>query len=126
RRGVAWLDSAPPGRRELVIAAPLTIGSLGDADIAEVPRAIGIRFERTAEAPGPRSIAAPALSSSVGTVQRTLTVVGTETSVRDETSAGGPPLAAEIAAPRARQARADAALAAVRALRVPVPPPHRR
>src|SRR5207247_7107287 len=54
-RAVAWLDGSPPSRRELVIAGPLTIGSVVDADLASVPPEIGIRFERIGPLPAERT-----------------------------------------------------------------------
>src|SRR5262249_34813461 len=35
-RAVAWLDAQPPGRREIVVRGPLTIGSITTADLAAV------------------------------------------------------------------------------------------
>src|SRR4029453_2989228 len=54
-RAVARLESAPPARQELVIAAPLTIGSVTAADLAVIPAHVGIRFIRTATLPAPRT-----------------------------------------------------------------------
>src|SRR5262245_56730563 len=51
RRAVAWLETAPPARRELVVTAPLTIGSLSSADVAAVPGDVGIRFVRAGSLP---------------------------------------------------------------------------
>src|SRR4051812_14245280 len=51
RRAVEWLGAAPPARRELVVAASLTVGSLSAADIADVPPDVGLRFERVGTLP---------------------------------------------------------------------------
>ena len=44
--------TAPPARREIVIASPFPIGSITQADIAAIPPSIGVRFERTRHAAG--------------------------------------------------------------------------
>ena len=42
-RAIAWLASAPPARREIVILSDFRLGSIQDADIQRVPHDIGIR-----------------------------------------------------------------------------------
>jgi Aerotolerance regulator N-terminal len=56
-RAVAWLENAPPARRELLIAGPLALGSVSADDLAVIPPGIGIRFEQSGGLPAERSIA---------------------------------------------------------------------
>jgi len=56
-RAVAWLENAPPARRELLIVGPLALGSVTADDLAGVPPGVGIRFERSGGLPAERSIA---------------------------------------------------------------------
>ena len=51
RRAAAWLDSAPPARREIVVLSDFQAGALSPADLAQVPDAIGLRFVPTPSAP---------------------------------------------------------------------------
>jgi hypothetical protein len=125
-RAVARLESAPPARRELVIAAPLTIGSLSSADLAAVPPDVGIRFTRIGNLPATRTIDAPLLLTPAGDVQRTVTLAAGETSVRETRNAGRSSWPVEIVAPPSLKSSADAALAAVLSLRVRVPPADHR
>lgn len=52
-RAAGWLDSAPPGRREVVVVSDLQAGSLNAADLAALPGGTGIRFERLQMSPQP-------------------------------------------------------------------------
>ncbi len=56
-RAVAWLENAPPARRELVIVGPLALGSVSADDLAAILPDIGIRFEQSGGLPTERSIA---------------------------------------------------------------------
>jgi hypothetical protein len=126
-RAMARLESAPPARQELVIAAPLTIGSVTAADLAVIPAHVGIRFIRTGDLPASRTAAAPALLTPEGEVQRRVTLVGSETRVREApAAAGGASWPIEIVAPARLQRTVDAVRAAVLGVRVPVPSPNRR
>jgi len=127
RRAVEWLDTAPPARRELVIAAPLTIGSLSAADIAEVPRDVGLRFERVGALADERTVAYGSVRTADGIVDREITIAGARTSVRDRLASapaavgdGAFPIAV-VAAPSARPF-VDAAITAVLRERVWSPP----
>ena len=62
-RARAWLDAAPPARRELVIISPFALGSVSASDLALVPPPIGIRFERRGTLPGVRTVAGGAVLS---------------------------------------------------------------
>ncbi len=152
-RAVAWLEQAPPARRELVIVSPLTIGSIDGADVAAIPESIGIRFERNGELPPTRTVAAghvigPArpevrrddtgtppnagaeqsfrAAQDITTIARQLTFAGAETIVRDLPSADAAAWPIDLVhAPDATPA-VDAAQAAVRQQRVRAPAPDRR
>ena len=123
RRAVEWLDAAPPARRELIVAAPLTIGSLSAADIADVPASVGLRFERVGTLPRERTVSYGSVRSVDRTVEREVTLAGAQTSVRDR-STGGPAATGDRAFPlevrAAPPARpfVDAAMAAVLGERV--------
>src|SRR5262245_12888050 len=60
-RALAWLDTAPPARRELVVVAPFPLGSLTHADLGDVPAEVGIRLVRSGELPATRSFAGTAV-----------------------------------------------------------------
>jgi hypothetical protein len=125
RRAVEWLDVAPPARRELVIAAPLTIGSLSAADLDVVPRDVGLRFERLGPLARERTIEYGMVQGADGIVDREVTIAGTRTSVRDRSSGAAGDRAFPInvvAAPSARPF-VDAAITAVVGERVWLPPP---
>jgi hypothetical protein len=125
-RAVAWLDAAPPARRELVIAGHLTIGSVGEADIAGVPREIGIRFERVGALPAERSVEAAPLLGPSGMLRRTVTLSGKQTSVRDEHDLAAVPWPVDIVAPPDARPAVDAAIEAVLSQYVWRPAPDRR
>ena len=131
RRAIEWLDEAPPARRELAVAAPLTIGSLSAADIAAVPPDVGLRFERLGTLPGARTVSYGSVRRADGIAERELTLDGAQTSVRDRLATspaadGGRAFPIDVAAaPRARPF-VDAAVAAVLGERVWSPPAGRR
>ena len=56
-RAVAWLENAPPARRELLIVGPLALGSVSADDLAVIPPGIGIRFEQRGGLPAERTVA---------------------------------------------------------------------
>jgi len=127
RRAVEWLDMAPPAQRELVIAAPLTIGSLSAADIAEVPRDVGVRFERVGALAGERSVAYGSVRAADGIVDREVTIAGARTLVRDRpatapATAADPALPIEVVATPSARPLVDAAISAVLRERVWAPP----
>lgn len=51
RRGLLWLESVPPARREIVIVSPLRLGALRPSTLLDVPGGIGIRFVRVSHEP---------------------------------------------------------------------------
>jgi hypothetical protein len=125
-QAIVWLDASPPARRELLIAAPLTIGSISAADLSSVPADVGIRFTRVGDRPTSRTIEAPPLLTGIAKVRRAVTIEGPNTVVRDERGDADAVPSVEIVAPPALKSTADAAQTAVLALRVPVPPADHR
>ena len=130
---VAWLDRAPPARRELVIAGPLALGSIVDADVASVPSDVGIRFARNGDLPAERVVAAtPVMVASVSAAardtrthaeirSRMLTLGRPHTSVRDEAAATPAAWPVDVIARDDVRAVVDAAIAAVLEQRVRAP-----
>jgi len=130
RRATDWLGQAPPARRELLIVAPLTIGSLSPSDLAAVPADVGIAFERPTSLPTLRTIRWGSVRSSGGTIDRQVRLDGVATSVIDlptrDRTAHTAALPIEVVASERANALVDAALTAVLARRVWSPPPGRR
>jgi Aerotolerance regulator N-terminal len=126
RRAVLWLATAPPGRREIVIASSFPIGSLSEADIALIPLEIGVRFERNLTLPSRRTAPAGAVLTPAGLRARDVIFTAGDTSVR-EASAGDPrAFPIDVVAPAAERPAVDAAIAAVLAQRVWAGPADRR
>jgi aerotolerance regulator-like protein len=130
-RAVAWLDAAPPARRELLVWSPFALDSIARSDLSHVPPDVGIRLVRSGELPASRSIeATPVLHGDPGSPavhrrDRTIELSGLATSVRE--SAGSPATApVEIVATADEKRAAEAALAAVLSQRVFAPPPDRQ
>ena len=44
RQGSAWLNAAPPGRRELVVISDFRLGAIDEALVRDVPASAGVRF----------------------------------------------------------------------------------
>jgi hypothetical protein len=44
QRAAAWLATAPPARREIVVLSDFQRGAMTQADVARVPAAVGLRF----------------------------------------------------------------------------------
>lgn len=126
RRAVAWLDAAPPARRELVIAGRLTAGSVVEADIAGVPPGIGLRFERVGALPAERSVETAPLLGPSGMLRRTVALSGKQTSVRDELDLADVPWPVDVVAPPDARPSVDAAIEAVLSQYVRRPAPDRR
>ncbi len=127
RRAAEWLAGAPPARREILCVSPLAIGVVTASDVSAVPREIGLRFVRSGSLPQKRTIPGPPVLGWGGAragpsgQNRTVTLTGKQTSVRDAAATTRTVLPLEIAAPAAAQAIVDAALAAVLHERVPAP-----
>ena len=126
RRAVAWLEKAPPARRELVVVSPFAIGSLTAADVAAVPASIGMRFERAGALPGTRTVPAGRVLGAAGVLARDVTLDGVQTSVRESAAADPASWPIEVVHAPASKPAADAAVAAVLSQRVWAPVPGRR
>jgi hypothetical protein len=126
RRAVAWLEAAPPARRELVVVSPFAIGSLTAADVAAVPASIGIRFERAGTLPATRTVPAGRVLGTRGAVAREATLDAGQTSVRDVGAVESFSWPIEVVSSPAGQPAVDAAVAAVLSQRVWAPAPDRR
>jgi hypothetical protein len=153
-RALAWLDNAPPARRELVIVGPLALGSVTAQDLSAVPSAIGMRFERSGTLPTERTIdggkvlgladtrVGPYVGENlrgraqpyVGADPRVRPVVhhqtvelnGTTTSVRETVEAAPEGFPIDVVCAADARPAADAAIAAVRSERVWAPAAGRR
>ena len=126
RRAVLWLDSAPPARREIVIASPLPIGSMTEADVGSIPEAIGIRFERAGTLPATRTVSAGHLLTGDGVRALQVTLTGEQTSVAGTAASEAIGLPIDVVAPPEQSAAIDAAVSAVLSQRVWAAPPDRR
>jgi hypothetical protein len=125
RRAVLWLDSAPPARREIVMASPFPIGSITAADIESIPAAIGVRFERAGALPATRTVPGGRLLTSDGVRALEVTLSGEQTSTSDAAAGGSIGLPIDVVSPRGEKAVIDAAVAAVLSQRVWAAPPDR-
>jgi hypothetical protein len=126
RRAILWLDTAPPARREIVIASAFPIGSITDADVAAVPAGIGLRFERAGSLPSTRAVAIGRLLTPDGVRRREVTLTGVQTASRD-VAAGEPVLwPIDVVSSEAGRPAIDAAIAAVLWQHVWAAPPDRR
>lgn len=82
RRARAWLASAPPARREIVVISDFQHGSLTASSIERIGREIGLRFVRAGEIGQPafvdgiRLLQAPGMTG--GTQRTHLTAEGTQ------------------------------------------------
>ncbi len=128
RRAAAWLDDVPLARREIVCVSPLPIGALTAADVAAVPREVGLRFVQRGSLPETRTISNAAVLTGAGSFAgpvgtraehqaaiqgRTMTLTGNRTSVSD-TDRGSPiTLPLDVVAPADAQPVVDAAVSAV-------------
>jgi hypothetical protein len=126
RRAILWLETAPPARREIVIASPLPIGSITAADIAAIPAAIGVRFERIGALPRERTVAAGRVLTSTGARSLDLTLIGNQTVVRDNASGDATAWPVDVVSSTDDRPAIDAAIAAVISRRVWAAPPDRR
>jgi len=129
-RAMAWLETSPPARRELVVVAPFALGSLTRADLAGVPPDVGVRLVRSEQLPASRSFAAPPVidadvsSFSVRRRDRTIELAGASTSLREAVPVAASAPIEIVASPEVKRA-AGATLTAVLSQRVPAPVPGR-
>jgi Aerotolerance regulator N-terminal len=56
RRAIAWAEAAPPARREIVVISDFQRGSLTRADVASVPKTVGLRFVRVGDAENAKTV----------------------------------------------------------------------
>ncbi|HEY2150662.1 MAG TPA: BatA domain-containing protein [Vicinamibacterales bacterium] len=126
RRALAWLDTAPPGRRELVIRSSFPIGSLTDSDVAAIPPGVGIVFERRGVLPLTRTVTIGTVLTADGSRSQSVTLDGARTLVKDASAARNAEWPIEISSPPSDRSALDAAVAAVRAERVWAPSADRR
>jgi hypothetical protein len=140
RRAAAWLEEAPPARREIVCVSPLAVGSVTAADLSAVSKDVGVRFVRSGTLPPTRTVdVAPVLTwadprtgtHNPGSVAadlrarpRTATLTGSETRVSDAGAPSRLTLPLEIVAPDDQRPAIDAAVSAVVAQRTLTPAPN--
>ena len=126
-RAVAWLEDAPPARRELLIIGRLALGSVSADDLAAIPPGIGIRFEQSGGLPAERSIAGGrVLASGSVVVQQQVTLKDTHTSVQETGAAASDPLPVDVVSSTDARPIVDLAVAAARSQRVWAPAANRR
>jgi hypothetical protein len=128
---LAWLDNAPPARRELVIAGPLALGSVTAADLSSVPPAIGIRFERSGTLPAERTIAGGQVLGGTDGVrpvvhQQTVELNASATTVRETVEAAPEAFPIDVVCAAGARPAVAAAMAAVRSERLWAPAGGRR
>ena len=90
RRAAAWLEAAPPARREIVLLSTFPLGALTDDDVQGVPDAIGFRLVRMrgAVAAASRDFRAAPVLSDAGLLQRHVRIDETTTGVEFVPGAG--------------------------------------
>jgi aerotolerance regulator-like protein len=125
RRAIAWLEIAPPARRELVVRSSFPLGSITGADVAELPAGIGLRFERSGTLPAIRTVQAGRVWTSAGVVTREVTLASSRTSVHDDARVEALSWPIDIVSSPSVRSIADAAVSAVRSQRVWAAPPDR-
>jgi hypothetical protein len=86
RRAVAWLQSAPPARREIVLVSDMQAGSLGRDIAGQVPAGIGIRAVTVGAAPERHRFAGRTLAGTGD--QQSIEATPRQTSVRVEPGGG--------------------------------------
>jgi len=126
RRAVFWLDTAPPARREIVIASSFPIGSITNADVAAVPSDIGLRFERAGALPEKRTVAMGQVLTPGGAQRREVTLTGDQTSARDAAAGDLMPWPIDVVSAETDRPAIDAAIAAVLSQHVWAATPDRR
>ena len=126
RRAVAWLETSPPARRELVVSSRFPIGSITAADIAAVPAEVGIQLVRAGTLPPARAVDGGQVLAGDRMVSRQVTLDGVRTSVGESVVASRSVWPIDIVSPPSMQPTVDAALAAVLDQRVWMPRQDRR
>jgi Aerotolerance regulator N-terminal len=126
RRAMLWLDTAPPARREIVVASTFPIGSITQEEVTAIPASIGVRFERTGTLPAARTVPGGRLLTSAGVRAHEITLAGVSTSLRETAVSDPGTWPIEVSAPKAERPAIDAAMAAVLSQRVWAAPSNRR
>jgi hypothetical protein len=137
-RAVAWLENAPPARRELLIVGPLALRSVSADDLAVIPPGIGIRFEQSGGLPAERSIAGGrvlaleregfrrAAGSGSIVVQQQVTLKGVHTRAQETDAAAPDPFPVDVVCSTDARPIVDTAIAVARSQRVWAPAANRR
>ena len=82
RRAVAWLSTAPPARREIVVLSDFQRGALSPNALRVVPDGVGRRFVAVGRMPETRSIAsAPLLATPTSARPQTMVIARESTSI---------------------------------------------
>jgi hypothetical protein len=126
RRAVLWLDTAPPARREIVIASTFPIGSITDGDVGAVPAGIGLRFERAGALPSTRTVEIGQVLTPEGVQRREATLTGDRTSAHDVAAGNSMAWPIDVVSPETEKPAIDAAIAAVLSQHVWAATPDRR
>ena len=109
-----WFEQQPPSAREIVVTGTLQRGAVTEADLAAVPRDIGIRFVRSGMTASP-DVTVPILTRRNNALTRIDRSAQLSVDATRVTTAGDRPVAndlVEIAASRADSPLAEAALGA--------------
>jgi hypothetical protein len=118
RRAILWLETTPPARQEIVIASALPIGSVSQADVAAIPKSVGVRFVQSPTLPATRTAPGGRLLTSTGVRAREVTMSAERTSLRD-VDVGDPAVwPIEVVSSPGDRPAIDAAVAAARSQRV--------
>lgn len=114
RRATAWLESAPPARREIVVISDFQAGALSAADLAPVPGAIGLRFVPTSSGPLTAAAGTVRLLDGASNLDGRVSLDNGKTSVAFAPAPAGMD-GLEIHAPAATRAQVDSLVRVVRA-----------
>jgi aerotolerance regulator-like protein len=126
QRAILWLDTAPPARREIVIASTFPIGSIAQTDVVAIPAAVGVRFERSGTLPATRTVPAGRRLTPTAVRALDVTLNGNQTSSRDVATGDAIAWPIEVVSSKDERPAVDAAIAAVLSQHVWAPPPDRR
>ena len=140
RRAVAWIEMAPPARRELVVVSAFAIGSVDAADVEAIPTSIGIRFERRGGLPqtrtfsggrvigagSPRGLRHDPSAYALRLLAREVTFAGALTKVGEAATSEAPAWPIDVVHSPDAKTAVDAAKAAVLSQQVWASAPDRR
>lgn len=90
RRASAWLEQAPPARREIVVISDFQQGALDAGAIAAAPPGAGLRFARVGTLPRARDFTAPPILDRDGVATPRVRLEGAETGVEIARTPGQP------------------------------------